>query len=255
MKIITLLLMLIICNFVFAQDSSQKINLTLQGATIKEGLLELESQSGHKFFFADDWVNQGSLFLELKNATLEDALQKILSKTPLNYYQLAHGPIVITRNNIIYDQLPEGFFPKKDSIVEKAETAVVDNYNPIFYGPTKRSQTNIETVYIGKQDQTSGRRIYTLSGTVKSLETGEPIANLAVLVQGTEIGTVTNQAGFYSLRIPAGTHILETRSFGNEEVQKRLLLYNDGSLDLNLREDYELLGEIMLESNPDKNVN
>ena len=255
MKIITLLLLLFSCHFVFAQDPSEEINLTLQGATIKEGLLKLESSSDYKFYFANDWVDQGNIFLELKNATLEEALQQILSKSPLNYYRLNNNQIVITRNNIIYDQLPEGFFPKQDTIVEKAETAVANNYNPIFYGPTKLSQANMETVYIGKQDQTSGRRTYTLSGTVKDLDTGEPIANLAILVQGTEIGTVTNQEGFYSLRIPAGTHILETRSFGNEDVQKRLLLYNDGSLDLNLREDYELLGEVMLESNPDKNVN
>ncbi|MDX1604535.1 MAG: carboxypeptidase-like regulatory domain-containing protein, partial [Salinimicrobium sediminis] len=255
MKIFPLLLMLFSCHFVFAQDPSKKISLELQDATLKEAILKIEDQSGFKLFFADEWVDRGHVTLSLQDVTLEEALQKVLANTPLNFYQLENGQVVITRNNIIYDRLPEGFFPKVDTISTKTETTVVDSYNPIFYGPTKRSQTNIETVYIGKQDQAGGKRIYTLSGTVKNLETGEPIANLAILVRGTEIGTVTDQSGFYSLKIPAGTHILETRSFGNEDVQKRLLLYNDGSLDLNLREDYELLGEIMLESNPDKNVN
>ena len=113
----------------------------------------------------------------------------------------------------------------------------------------------METVHIGKEDQVSGNRIFTLSGTVTNLETGEPIPNLAVLIRGTDIGTVTTQQGYYSLKIPAGTHILETRSLGNEDVLKKVLLYNSGSLDIRLREDYELLGEILLESNPDKNVN
>lgn len=247
--------MLFSCHFVFAQDPSKKISLELQDATLKEAILKIEGQSGFKLFFADEWVDRGHVTLSLQDVTLEEALQKVLANTPLNFYQLENGQVVITRNNIIYDRLPEGFFPKVDSLSTKTETTVVDSYNPIFYGPTKRSQTNIETVYIGKQDQAGGKRIYTLSGTVKNLETGEPIANLAILVRGTEIGTVTDQSGFYSLKIPAGTHILETRSFGNEDVQKRLLLYNNGSLNLNLREDYELLGEVMLESNPDKNVN
>ncbi|NJY63128.1 TonB-dependent receptor [Salinimicrobium sp. CDJ15-81-2] len=247
--------MLFSSQFLFAQDPSDKLNLSLTGATVKEALLQLEEVSGYKLYFAEDWVDHGDLSLELNEVSLEEALQNILSETQLNFFLLERNRIVITRNNIIYDQLPQGFFPAPEVQTEESTKTVAKNYNPIFYSQEDLPSTEIETIYIGKEDRTSGNRTFTLSGIALNSETGEPIANLAVLIRGKDIGTVTNQMGYYSLKIPAGTHILETRSLGNEDVVKRLLLYNHGTLDFNLKEDYQLLGEILLESNPDKNVN
>lgn len=247
--------MLFSSQFLFAQDPSDKLNLSLTGATVKEALLQLEEVSGYKVYFAESWVDHGDLSLELNEVSLEEALQNILSETQLNFFLLERNGIVITRNNIIYDQLPQGFFPAPEVQTEESTETVAKNYNPIFYSQEDLPSTEIETIYIGKEDRTSGNRTFTLSGIALNSETGEPIANLAVLIRGKDIGTVTNQMGYYSLKIPAGTHILETRSLGNEDVVKRLLLYNHGTLDFNLKEDYQLLGEILLESNPDKNVN
>lgn len=247
--------MLFSSQFLFAQDPSDKLNLSLTGATVKEALLQLEEVSGYKLYFAEDWVDHGDLSLELNEVSLEEALQNILSETQLNFFLLERNRIVITRNNIIYDQLPQGFFPAPEVQTEESTETVAKNYNPIFYSQEDLPSTEIETIFIGKEDRTSGNRTFTLSGIALNSETGEPIANLAVLIRGKDIGTVTNQMGYYSLKIPAGTHILETRSLGNEDVVKRLLLYNHGTLDFNLKEDYQLLGEILLESNPDKNVN
>lgn len=254
MRIFILFILLFSCQWICAQDSSVKIDLTLKDATVRDALLKLGETTNFRFYYAEEWVNHGNISLNLHDVSVEDALQQILSETPLNYYLLEDSQIVITRNNIIYDRLPQGFFPATDSIPVKDKEVVVDNYNPVFYSPEDLPDTEMETVYIGKEDKASGMRIFTLSGTVINLETGEPIPNLAVLIRGTDIGTVTNQQGYYSLKIPAGTHFLETRSLGNEDVLKKVLLYNSGSLDLRLRDEYELLGEILLESNPDKNV-
>ena len=241
------------CQFLLAQKASSKINLTLEDATIKEALLKVEETTEYRFFYVEDWVNQGNITVNLSEVSIEEALQNILSKTLLNFYRLDNERIVITRNTIIYDQLPQGFSPAKDSTYAEVEVAEKE-YNPVFYSQQDRPNTEVETVHIGKEDQTPGSGTFSLSGTVTNAETGEPIANLALLIQGSDIGTVTNQQGQYTLKLPAGVHMLETKSLGNEDVTKRLVLYNSGTLNLSLREDYELLGEILLESNSDKNV-
>ncbi|MCY2688328.1 TonB-dependent receptor [Salinimicrobium sp. TH3] len=253
MRRIISFLLLLNCGLLLAQESS-KITITLENATVEQALLTIEETTDIKFFYVEQWVNQGNISINLKDVPVEDALQQILSETLLNFYRLDKNQIVITRNNIVYDELPQGFFPKKDSLPPKIKKEIATKYNPVFYSQEDRPNSEIQTVYIGKEDKTSGTGTFTLSGLVKDLETGKPISNLAVLIKGTDIGTVTNQQGFYSLKIPAGVHILQTRSLGSEDITRRLVIYNNGNLNLDLREDYELLGEILLESDPDENV-
>jgi CarboxypepD_reg-like domain/TonB-dependent Receptor Plug Domain len=49
----------------------------------------------------------------------------------------------------------------------------------------------------------------TISGTVKSLKTGETIIGASVKIAGTTIGTVSNEYGFYSLTLPTTSASLE----------------------------------------------
>ena len=53
----------------------------------------------------------------------------------------------------------------------------------------------------------------TITGTVLSKETGEPIIGAAVMIDGTSIGTSTDLDGYYVIRkVPAGTHTLKVNS-------------------------------------------
>ncbi len=253
MRRIISFLLLLNCGLLLAQESS-KVTITLENATVEQALLNIEEATDLKFFYVEQWVNRGNITVNLKDVPVEEALQQILSETLLNFYRLDNNQIVITRNNIVYDQLPQGFFPEKDSVPLQVKKQNAKKYNPVFYSQEDRPNSEIQTVYIGKEDRSTGNGTFTLRGQVKDLETGEPISNLAVLIKGTDIGTVTNQQGLYSLKLPAGVHILQTRSLGSEDITRRLVIYNNGTLNLDLREDYELLGEILLESDPDENV-
>ena len=255
MKIFLTLVLFFSIHLSFAQTGNKRINLFFENATLEEVLTEIKEEYGLTFYYVDEWVSTQRFSGNFENTPLPQVLDRLFEETLLNYYFLREDRIVITRNNIIYDQLPEGFFPEtEEAIAEEVEEEAPINYNPVFVPTNQKAFTEIRTVHIGKERETSTRERFRLSGTVRDDATGDPISNLAVLVRDTDLGTVTDENGFYSLSLPAGIHYLQTRSMGNEDIQIKVVLYNSGELNFSLKEDYQMLGEIYLESNPDANV-
>lgn len=60
----------------------------------------------------------------------------------------------------------------------------------------------------------------TVTGTVTSLETGEPLPGITVMVEGTGIGTLTDAQGRYSIDVPAGSDMLTFSSlaYGDKSI-------------------------------------
>ena len=253
MKKLFTLVFLLSLQCIIAQENLPKVTFSLENGTLEDVIKEIEQETDLHFFYVEDWMKQTNVTVNFKNTLVDTVLEQVFEETLLNFHLLDNNRIVITRSNIVYDQLPQGFFPDTTGLVIEQPTEA-RNYNPVFYNKERRSNTNTKTVYIGKETQATGSGYFNLSGRVTTHETGEPISNLAVLIKGTEIGTVTDQNGQYSLRLPAGEHLLETRSFGNEDILTRIVIYNDGIYNLKLREDYELLGEVLVDSDQAKNV-
>ncbi|WP_343673350.1 TonB-dependent receptor [Chitinophaga sp.] len=65
---------------------------------------------------------------------------------------------------------------------------------------------------------------FTISGTIRSKKTGETIIGATVHVAGQSIGTVSNEYGFYSLTLPAGTYTIEFSTVGLQPVQEEVAL-------------------------------
>ncbi|WP_029037046.1 carboxypeptidase-like regulatory domain-containing protein [Salinimicrobium xinjiangense] len=244
------------CLFIFSVFSlkaqiSQKTDFNFVDASFEEVILQIESKTSFRFYYVDTWLPDKKISGTYSDVEIQEVLQDIFDNTLLNFH-VDGDRIILTRNNIIYDELPENFFGKQES--EVVDTPEEKTYNPVFYEDVSAEQKPIETITIGRADRSQGKSRLKLSGVVTSAEDGAPIPNLAISVRDREIGTVTDSRGQYSLNLPPGVHIIETRSFGSEDVTKRVVIYNDGQLNLSLREDFEQLGEVLLESNPNKNV-
>ncbi|MDH3323070.1 MAG: TonB-dependent receptor, partial [Flavobacteriaceae bacterium] len=124
-----------------------------------------------------------------------------------------------------------------------------------FYSEnTSIKNTGIETIRIGKENQHSRRARYTLSGHVKNNKTNEPIPNLVITVLNKNINTVTDFNGYYTLNIPVGENSLELKALGIENLKKKIVIYNDGVYNFNLAENLELLDEVLIDADKDKNV-
>ncbi len=236
-------------TLVFSQE--QELSVTFENTPLKDAVLEIEGISGLKFYFVEEWFGNARVSRNYENVSLDELLDDLFKDSLINFYLADDGSVVLTRNNIIIDQLPESFFGKQEEDVGMVEEAV----NPLFVKEEQATTLQeIETVRIGRQTRNNRRRTFTLSGIATNIETGKPIPDLAIVVSGTNLGTTTDANGFYSLDLPAGVNMIEARSLGIATNRKRVIIYNNGTLNLGMEESFTQLDEIVLSAETDRNV-
>jgi hypothetical protein len=96
----------------------------------------------------------------------------------------------------------------------------------------------------------------TLSGTISDKATGEGLIGARISAKNLSgVGVVTNEYGFYSLTLRAGSYTVEFSSFGYEVQSKDLDLKESLKLDIELIEPPRLLEEVVVSSRrKDENI-
>ncbi len=245
---------------VFWYGNAQEDNLisgTYDNAPLYNIITDIESKSDYSFFFIKDWVQKDSVTISFNNENLESALDRLFSKTQLNYYILKNDKrVFLVENTVIYDELPRGFFGRKaDSSVivntEKGFTAP----KPVFFNDDIRQKEKLfQIVRIGKASAANAKSSYILSGKAINTSTGEPIQDLAIRVVNTNLITATDANGNYSIELPAGYNAIATSAMGIEDSKREVIMYADGELNLVLEEGLERLDEVVVEADAASNV-
>tara|TARA_R110002049_G_scaffold41385_3_gene124668 strand:+ start:6124 stop:8877 length:2754 start_codon:yes stop_codon:yes gene_type:complete len=248
-KLILSCLLFFSFQFVFCQ-TDQSISIDFKGLSQKQALLKLESIINYTFYFQEDWFDDSTpLNISYDAASLETILSNFFKNSAINYL-IYEDKIILTTNSIVYNTLPKDYF--------KEESIPVFNTNkmPVFYNDytTNDSNKNSEIITIGKQNINSNQSTFILSGTLKNENTNEPIQNMVISIKDKNSNTVTNSKGYFSIEVPAGLIILETKLFGYEDIQKEIIVYGNGSIKLNVSESAQQLDEVIIESNANKNI-
>lgn len=251
---------LIFClNSIFSY--SQTITLEFNDTSLKEVLLKIENEIDYKFYFVEEWLLNNRVSGKFENLETATVLEAIFNQTELNFFIDSESKIILTRNNIIYNELPDYFFGYIiDSISNKENKKSISvddqgNYNPIFFKNYSSSNTiKVETIRIGKESKTNTKNQYHLQGTIKALNSSSSLSNIAVKVKGKNKGTITNSNGKFDIDLRSGLNVLIISSLGYERVEKNVIIYSDGVLDINLVEQIESLDEVVLKSNVEKNI-
>ena len=243
----------------YSQDTTKIAYQEFQEVSIPEALEQLAVESGITIYFQRDWFSDEKISRRFENQTPEAIVRNLVQGTEVNFFRYAPGTFVLTRNNIIYDQLPQGFFGPGTDSLQPAEAEggarTVTALTPVFVRQgDMASPREVETIRIGRQNLSDPRGSFLLSGYVRERESNRPISDLVILERNHGIGTATDSNGYYEVRLPAGLNLLETRSVGKQGEQKQIILYNDGQLDWVVEEGVEQLEEVVVEAQQDRNV-
>src|SRR5690349_20895532 len=86
----------------------------------------------------------------------------------------------------------------------------------------------------------------TIKGKVTAAEDGTPIIGATILAKGTNVGTVTNAEGVYSLNVPDGVTALVVKFIGMKDVEAKI---NGTQVDVVLSQDVRTLTETVVTAN------
>ncbi len=87
---------------------------------------------------------------------------------------------------------------------------------------------------------------YTLSGYVKEAGSQELLIGVVVFVEGTSIGTVSNNYGYYALQLAEGEYNIEYNFVGYQTVTKKVTISGDTKLNVLLSSSDNAIGEVVV---------
>ena len=249
-KIILAFIILFSFQLSVAQNSNDKISITFKDDTLESALKAIEAKTSYKFYFDPTWVgsNKNLINETYTDVKIDELLDKILSKTDLNFIILKNK-VILTLNSTIHDDLPANYFT--DAPIESQNNGNNGTDNPVFYqqydslnsySVTKKASI----IFIGKENKDLTKKNYTVSGSIKNAETGKPEANIFIKVKNKNISTSSDPDGNYTLQLPRGINVIEIKSLSHKDVTKTLMVYDDGTFDVNVNDKSNQLDEVVI---------
>lgn len=230
-------------SFAVSAQENELVSLTANDMPIAEALQRIESQISAKLYYDESWFKDKNVTLGYDNAALKVVLSAILEDTSVNFI-FYEGKVIMTNNSVVYMELPPDYFG-----TEPSEEVTEDN-SAIFINEFQNTPTttNRQIISIGKQNLNSSQSSFTVTGIVKHSKTGEPLQNLIISVKNTNINSVTDENGRFSIQIPKGLNEIETNLFGFEKSTTQVAVYGNGTLNLSVSEGAEQLDEVVIDA-------
>ncbi len=243
-KIVFLFLLLLLTTIQsFAQKS--EISLHVENKTFDEIINILESETQLNFYYFPEWVDSLYLTINVDNASAKEVLSQMCKTRELSFTFIDDNKVVFTKNYKIktnYAKAYEVYLQNRNTVVQ--DTAHYELPKP----EQKESAINkaFQVYIIGNASANPDGKMATLQGTLKDMDTGEPLVGATIYIEELKKGTACNVYGFYAISLPPGQYKVEYRLIGMRTTQRNIIIHSDGKLDVEMQDKPESLKEVVV---------
>lgn len=250
-KVILLLFALSGIKSVQGQDQTNLISGEFQNLRFTDFISRIESQSSYYFYYDAPQFDSLTVTISTERQPLNVVLDSVFRDTKYYYLITSLNKVFLTKGREIRSELPLGFFDRKPD-TENFDIAMFDL---MHNADEKKRLTEEERLFeIGPRSKIIKNSKATLSGYIRNVANGEPIAGAVIYNQSTSQGVATDHRGYYSISIPAGRNTLKISCVGMTETVRQVMLYADGKFDIELKEKVTALREVIVESERGANL-
>lgn len=239
----------------FAQQE-QLISGDFTGMGFGQFIHEIESKTSYHFYFDTAQTNNLTVNISVNQKPLRNVLQQLFNKTDFHFAIDEDGHVFITKKFQIQTTLPTGFFDRSltpDTASSESNMVTAESAEDIEKDKLNASLENkLYEIGIRTNNIKSGKA--TIAGYVKDIKSGEVLAGAAVYVDGTHIGVVTDQFGYYALTLPRGRHTIKISSVGMRDTKRQVMVYTDGKLNIEMQDFVQSLKAVIVGAEKTSNI-
>lgn len=219
---------------------SDPVTLNLSSARFSELIRSLENQTSYKFYYTPAETDSLLISYSASNKALSQVLSEILH--PLNF-RFATDPrkkIYITKDAFILTEF-------RDIHSSTHSPSAVPDVQIRDFLEAQPEDISIENKVfeIGSKDRpVKGEK--SLSGYVRSKNTGAPVSSATVSIQGRASAVQTDQYGYYSITVQDERSVLLVSSVGLRDTRRQLMMYGSGRLDIEMTDQVFTLNEVVV---------
>lgn len=241
-----IILSLIFCSFIFI-SFGQKLLVNTDSVSFEEAITQLETAKNLTFFYHPKWVSDIKIDASKIQTSLsnEDAIELLLEDTKLNYFIDGRQVILLFNTTVIVPQIVTSKQDEVDSEVDYLE-------NALFQDDSKKKNPEDKLYAIGDIKKYSRRGESTVRGRVTS--ENEPVEGVYIFNVDPFTSAITSEDGSYSIKLPNGINELNFQSVTTIDTKRRINLYSDGVLEVDLDVDVVALEEVIVSAQREKNI-
>jgi hypothetical protein len=240
----------ILCKMVSAQDMNKTISVNFQNASIDQFVSDLETKTGYHFYYSPPLFDSLKLTVQATDKTLSAVLDMAFQKTSF-HYSITEQSVFLTKGRQLNTTLAPGFFNTPTAAVS---TTTVTDYTEEKETKVAEATTENKLYEIGIRTNNIKAGNANLAGYVRNIKTGEAIIGASVYNPDSKIGISTDQFGYYSLTLPRGHQTLVIKGLGMKDTRRKIILYSDGKLNIEMQEQVTSLKEVTISAEKVANV-
>ena len=203
--------------------------------------------SKEKIYYQSDASQSNLTFtVDAASATLFDDIKGDLEANGYKVLPMK-GYLFVLKGVGLAEQLPSDYFAAR----KKPQTRQVEkDYIDALAGRMDVATSMNKTYQIGDKGNESRTGKAYLSGYVRDAVTGEPVVGVSLVDQATKAYAMSDVHGFYKILLPVGKSVLDVSGFSLEDTKVHLQVYNDGALDVVVKEKvFALTGVVVSAEN------
>lgn len=209
------------------------------------------SQTGFRFYFTPGALDSVIVNLSVTNEPVGQVLQQIFSNTDYHFAIDLQKHVFIVKVEEFRQDLPVGFF---EDVKGNSTYKIPDFYFQQEKENNSKLLAEAKQYDIGKKTNPVGTGKATIAGHIRSGGSGEPIVGASVYIENPFTGVSTDEFGYYALTLPKGKHEIIVKSIGMKNTRRKIMLYGEGTLDIEMVDEVTSLKEVVIESEKDRNV-
>ena len=94
----------------------------------------------------------------------------------------------------------------------------------------------------------AAQELFTLNGVITDASSNETLIGVNLILPEAKTGVVTNDYGYYSIKLPEGEYIIQISYVGYQSIQRSITLDADTKMDFKLNQSSENLEEVIITS-------
>ncbi len=211
---------------------------------------EMEADLPLRFFYLTSWVDSIRIVQAAPGETLSSILEQSLNPHGLYFHQEGYCIFLSLKQSINPDLMQS--FLVADSIKE-TETFITFEESSMAVVNSEAADRN-RIIQIGSSGESGSASMAAINGYIRESETGEPIIGAVIFNEDQGVGVTTDVNGYYVLTLSRGRLLITFRSMGKNEEFRNVMLYGDGTLNIEMEEKINQLKGVVITADKYQNV-
>ncbi|NOY36345.1 MAG: TonB-dependent receptor [Chlorobi bacterium] len=243
-----------LCSIPFlTRGQEHKLTLHLRNTSFKAFVDSIEGKTQFKIYYANDWVDSLNINISTEKQSIDRILNKVLSDSGITFIITPDNKIILSKGYVIKTNFREEYEKYLAHASNKVDTGIYTLPGGKNVAERKISD-EFRLFRIGNPAEMNQGGQAVLSGHIKDAKTGLPVVGAVVYVPKIRVGATSDKDGFYALALPKGRHLVEFRTIGMKTARRNLMLYSDGTFNIEIFEKVNQLDEVTITAEKENNV-